>query len=125
MTQQAAAAYRRNAILTASPGKLVKMLYDAALANLDKAHREVSDAATRRGAAAGEAISKSYAIVGELRAALDFEVGGKIARDLDALYDYCLEQITAANAAREPQGLDNARRVLRTLKEAWDVVLTG
>ena len=31
---QAAATYQRNAVMTASPEKLVKMLYDGALKNL-------------------------------------------------------------------------------------------
>ena len=36
---QAAATYQRNAVMTASPEKLVKMLYDGAIKNLEKSQR--------------------------------------------------------------------------------------
>ena len=42
---QAAATYQRNAILTASPEKLVKLLYDGAIKNLEKSRVGLADAA--------------------------------------------------------------------------------
>lgn len=126
MTQHnAAATYRRNAILTASPSKLVKMLYEGAISNLERTRRELSEPANRRSAVAGEALGKAYGIIGELRAALDFEVGGDIARNLDRLYEFSLDQLTTANTTREPIHVDHTLSVMRTLKEGWDAVLTG
>ncbi len=126
MTQQSAAAtYRRNAVLTASPSKLVKMLYDGAIMNLERTRRELGDPANRRSAAAGESLGKAYGIIGELRAALDFDVGGDLARKLDSIYDFSLDQLTSANTTRDPVHIDNTLRVMRTLKEGWDAVLTG
>ena len=126
MTQlTAAATYRRNAILTASPSKLVKMLYEGAITNLERTRRELNDPASRRSAVAGEALGKAYGIIGELRAALDFEVGGDIARNLDALYEFSLDQLTTANTTREPTHVDHTLRVMRTLQEGWDAVLIG
>ena len=117
--------YRRNAILTASPSKLVKMLYEGAITNLERTRRELKEPANRRSAVAGEALGKAYGIIGELRAALDFEVGGDIARNLDALYEFSLDQLTTANTTREPIHVDHTLGVMRTLKEGWDAVLTG
>lgn len=123
--QNAAAAYRRNAILTASPSKLVKLLYEGAITNLERTRIELGNEATRRGVAAGESIGKAYGIIGELRAALDFKAGGEIARNLDTLYEYGLNELTTANVTRDPKHVDHTLRVMRTLKEGWDVVLTG
>jgi flagellar protein FliS len=126
MTQHnAAQTYRRNAILTASPSKLIQMLYEGAITNLERTRRELGHPASKRSAVAGEALGKAYGIIGELRAALDFEVGGDIARNLDVLYEFSLDQLTTANTSREPAPVDSTLRVMRTLKEGWDVVLAG
>jgi flagellar protein FliS len=124
-TQNAAAVYRRNTILTASPTKLVKLLYEGAITNLERTHRELSNPATKRSAAAGEALGKAYGIIGELRAALDFDAGGDLARDLDRLYEFGLDQLTSANVTRDPTHVTHTLRVLRTLQEGWNVVLAG
>ena len=122
---QAAATYQRNAILTASPEKLVKLLYEGAIKNLEQSRQALNDAGLCRSAEVGNALGTAIGIVSELRVSLDPQAGGKIASDLDRLYDYSLDQITQANATRTPQGVDNALQVLRTLKEGWDAVIPG
>lgn len=122
---QAAAAYQRNAVLTAAPEKLVKLLYEGAVRNLERSRAGLADPAARRSAEVGTALSRAIGIVGELRASLDHAAGGDLARDLDRLYDFVLDRITQANAARTPDGVEQALRVLRTLQEGWDAVLPG
>jgi flagellar protein FliS len=126
MTQHnAAAAYRRNAILTATPEKLVKLLYDGAIRNLERSRVGLADPATRRSAEVGTALSGAIAVLGELRAALDHEVGGEISRDLERLYEFGVDRISQANLSRTPEPVEEALAVLRTLKEAWDAVVPG
>lgn len=120
---QAAAAYQRNAVLTASPEKLVKLLYEGAIKNLEKSRAGLANESTRRAPETGTALSKAIGILGELRAALDHAAGGEIARDLDRLYEYSLDQISQANLSRTPGGVDQALQVMRTLKEGWDAVI--
>lgn len=120
---QAAATYQRNAVLTASPEKLVKLLYEGAIKNLEKSRAALSDEATRRSAETGTSLGKALGILGELRAALDPAAGGQIARDLDRLYEYSLDQIGQSNLSRTPAGVNNALQVLRTLKEGWDAIV--
>ena len=74
----AAAAYRRNAILTASPEKIVKLLYDGAIQNLERSRIGLSDPSTSHSAEVGIALGKALSIIGELRTALDHDVGGEI-----------------------------------------------
>lgn len=122
---QAAATYQRNAILTASPEKLVKLLYEGAIKNLEKCRTGLSDPKTSRSAEVGTALGKAIGILGELRASLDHAVGGTLSRDLDRLYEFSLDQVSQANVSRTPDGVNAALKVVRTLKEGWDAVVPG
>ncbi len=122
---QAAATYQRNAVLTASPEKLVKMLYDGAIKNLEKSRLGLNDPKTARTPEVGQTLSRAMGILGELRASLDHAAGGQIARDLDRLYEFGLDQLSQANLTRTPVGVNNTLQVMRTLKEGWDGVITG
>jgi len=120
---QAAATYQRNAVMTASPEKLVKMLYDGAIKNLERSKAGLSDGATARSPEVGQALSKAMGIIGELRASLDHAAGGDISRNLDQLYEFALDQLSQANLQRTPAGVNNTLEVLRTLKEGWDGIV--
>lgn len=119
----AAAAYRRNAILTASPEKIVKLLYDGAIQNLERSRIGLSDPSTSHSAEVGVALGKALSIIGELRTALDHDVGGEIAQNLELLYEFSTHQISEANISRTVEPVDNTLQVLRTLKEGWDGII--
>ena len=121
----AAAAYRQNAILTASPEKIIKLLYDGVIGNLERSRIGLLDPQTSRSAEVGVALGKALGIIGELRAALNHEVGGDISQNLDMLYEFSSEQISEANVTRTAEPIDNTLQVLRTLKEGWDGILPG
>jgi len=120
---QAAATYQRNAVLNASPEKLVQLLYDGAIKHLDKTRIGLADNKTARSAEVGQSLGKAMGILGELRASLDHAAGGEISRDLDRLYEFALDQLSQANLNRTPVGVENALRVVRTLKEGWDGIV--
>ena len=118
----AARAYRQQAVLTASKEKLVVLLYEGAIRYVDRAlHAMQADNV----AGVGEALSKAFAVVGELRSSIDREQGGDIAGDLDRLYGFIQDQIVLANRDRRPEPLTDARRILSTLKEGWDAITSG
>lgn len=119
----AAATYRRNAVMTASPEKLIKLLYNAAIRQMEQSRTYLGDPSTTQCAELGECLSKAIGIVGELRTALDHEVGGEVSKNLESLYEYCLDELSTANIQRQAQPVDNALQVMRTLKEAWDAVI--
>ncbi len=119
----AAAAYRKNAILTASPEKIIKLLYDGVIGNLERSRIGLLDPQTSRSAEVGVALGKALGIIGELRASLNHEVGGDISQNLDMLYQFSSEQISEANVTRTAEPIDNTLQVLRTLKEGWDGIL--
>lgn len=119
----AAEAYRRNAILTASPEKLVKMLYDGAIQNLERSRIGLCDTSTSRSEKVGIALGKAMSIICELRSSLDHEAGGDVAAKLDSLYEFSVDQITQANLTRSAQPVEHTLTVLRTLKEGWDGII--
>lgn len=120
---RAAATYQHNAVMTASPEKIVKLLYEGAIKRLEQARVGLQAAQTARSPEVGAALSKAIGIIGELRACLDHDAGGDIARDLDALYEFALDQVSQSNLERTPDGVLAALDVLRTLKEAWDGIV--
>lgn len=122
---QAAATYQRNSILNATPEKLVKMLYDGAIKHLEKSRIGLTETKTARSAEVGQSLSRAMGIIGELRASLDHAAGGQIARDLDRLYEFSLDQLSQSNLTRTPTGVSNTLQVMRTLKEGWDGIIAG
>lgn len=123
--KRAPAAYIENRVMTASPVKLVKLLYEGALRHLEIARQELGTKATRSSAKAGESLGKAMAILGELRASLNMPSGGKIAQDLDRLYEFAIHSISEANIRRDPQPLEACLKVVRIVKGAWDELAGG
>jgi flagellar protein FliS len=110
--------YLEAAVTTATPEKLVVLLYDGALQALKRAEHAMAT-----GKPPGPAIGKALAIVGELRASLDCERGGDIAGNLFALYGFVTDRLIKANVARAPEPIGEARLVLVKLKEGWDGIV--
>jgi flagellar protein FliS len=104
-------------IASASPHKLIVMLYDGALVALLSAKTNI---AANNIAAKGTAISKAITIIDNgLRASLDKEAGGEIAANLDALYDYMSRRLLHANLKNDVPAIDEVHGLLSDLREAW------
>lgn len=101
----------------ASPHSLVVMLFDGALLALAIAQKEMKAGDI---AAKSKAISKAIAIVDEgLRASLNKEAGGDIARSLNALYEYITNRLLQANLKNNPDFITEAQQLLGELRGAW------
>ncbi len=108
--------YRQTQVQSRTPLELVVMLYDGALTflHLSREAIERRDVAARR-----DASSRALAIISELQSTLNLDEGGEIATQLDALYGYvntCILQAAQDNAVGP---LDDATRVLQTLRDSW------
>ncbi len=119
----AAGAYQRNSILNASPEKLVVLMYDGAIQHLERARIGLRSPSQQYSSNVGMSLGKALAIISELRATLDHERGGEIAANLDRLYDYCVEQISATNIERRPDPIEAPIEVMKTLREGWNGVV--
>lgn len=102
----------------ADPHMLIAMLFQGALLAISNA----KNAMLRKDIPAkSKAISHTIRIIGEgLRASLDKNVGGKLAQDLDALYEYMCLRLVNANLNNDIKVLDEVARLLSEIKGAWD-----
>ena len=57
-----------------------------------------------------------------MRSSLDEGTGGKLARDLDALYRYLVTRLTVANLRNDPSALAECARLLQPIREAWQAI---
>ncbi|MND30698.1 Flagellar protein FliS [compost metagenome] len=101
----------------ASPHRLIQMLMEGGLTRLAQAR-----GAIERGQLAqkGELIGKAIAIIGGLRDGLNFEQGGDIAANLDALYEYMVSRLLEANLKSDAALVDEVAGLLRNVKSGWD-----
>ncbi len=109
-------AYKKTSVKTSSKEQILLMLYQSAIKSCKKAIEAIE---RKDVPAKGEHIGKLQDIVVELNNALDFEVGGDIAKELSALYDYILFASTQANIKIDKAPLTGCLNVLNTLYEGW------
>ncbi|MBF6990365.1 MULTISPECIES: flagellar export chaperone FliS [Cupriavidus] len=119
--RQAANAYAQVGVhtgaMSASPHKLITMLYDGARAAIARAkfHLEGGNIAER-----GNAISKAIDIIDNgLRAVLDHNAGGEISANLESLYEYMVRRLMLANLRSDAALLAEVDTLLESLASAW------
>ncbi len=113
------AAYLQQAVLTASPGQLVVMLYDGACRFLTQAAYAMREGDVAK---AGQRLSRAEAIIEELLVTLDLEQGGEIASRLQGLYVFHLRHLSEARMEQDPGKVDQVRTHLAELRESWAAV---
>lgn len=112
-------AYFDDEILSASPLRLVCLLYGKAVAELRNARQFL--ASKNVGARVG-AISKACDILAELTGSLDLEQGGETARRLQELYAYSISRLMRANLDQADEPIAEVLGLLITLHEGWEQI---
>jgi len=104
-------------VLAATPHKLIVMLFDGAKMAIDRAYLHTQN---KEIAAKGRAISHAISIINEgLRASLNKQVGGEIALNLDALYEYMANRLLEANLNNDLAMLTEVSGLIVELRGAW------
>lgn len=92
------------------------MLYEAAIKFTKKAiiaceQKNISDR--------GYNIGKAYDIILELNNTLDHRIGGEVARNLENLYYFMMDQLMKSNIKGDIEPLKSVSKCLETLYEGW------
>jgi flagellar protein FliS len=112
-------AYRDREIRTASPSRLVVLVFDCAMSNLYRARRAVE---TRNIEQRVEAVGKARDAIMELLVTLNVEQGGKLATNLQSLYAFILAELV--DVARRPDGarLETIIKIVGELRSAFETI---
>lgn len=119
-----AQSYRQNSVQTASPGQLILMLFDGALRFMNRAIQgfELADVAQRYETVHINLV-KTQAIIDELQASLNFEVGGDFPRTMSSLYDFLRTQLRTANVKKDAAPVHIVIELLGDIRGAWSTML--
>lgn len=113
--------YQVHSVATAGPAQLVLLLFDRAIVAIARAeHAAGSDGHAPALETVNHELQRAQDILTELRVALDHEQGGDIARNLDALYEFCLDRLVTANITKDVSGLGPVSRTIQGIRDAWD-----
>lgn len=111
-----AQAYRRVAVESASPVRVLDELYARLLLDCDRAKQAIVE---KRIADKGMAISHGLQIVDELAAAVDVKVAPELGSNLLRLYDFCRERLVFANLKLDTNALEEASNIIAILRQAF------
>lgn len=121
VSSRSAAAYKRASIEAsvdmADPHQLVNLLFEALQRALGSAKLSM-----QAGDVPGKCkqISNAISILEEgLKAPLDLEKGGDIAKNLNDLYEYCVHRLVMANARNDQAALDEVSRLIEPVASGW------
>lgn len=111
----ARARYATDAVTTATPARLLIMLYDRLVRDLVAAERAVEE---RNPTVANDQLLHAQRIVAELAGSLDPTVwdGGP---GLAQLYDFLQRELVAANIDKDAARVRGCREVVEPLRDAW------
>lgn len=112
--------YFEQSINTASPAKLVEMLYTGALTFLEQAKKAIEE---KDMVTASNKIVRVEDIVMELNISLDLDKGLEIGKNLRSLYTYIYKILLDANSKKDLQMLDEAYKYLKELHDIWVEVM--
>ncbi len=107
-------------VQSASPHKLVAMLFDGYFESVAMAKAAITAGQTEL---KGREIGRAVRIVEEgLKASLNLAAGGALASDLSDLYAYVTLRLTQANLKNDAAALDECRALVEPLRDAWQSI---
>lgn len=107
-------------IVGATPHQLIVLLYDGAINAMKRAEIYFQSGNIAR---RGEMISRAINIIDNgLRAGLDHEKGGKIAEELESLYEYISRTLLEANLNKSGEKLPHLIALMTVMQETWQAI---
>lgn len=116
MDKRVSEQYLMQQLMSASPAKLVAMLYDRAVGLLN----EVIDAIDKKDVERRwRANKKATEVICHLWETLDMERGGDVAANLNQLYGFMLRRLTAVDLDNNAEAAREVIRLLEPLRKSW------
>ena len=122
MNDTASQHYLNQELMTASPARLVVMLYDRVIQCLNEAIKAIEDGDVER---RWKSNRKANEIITHLAMTLNFEEGGQIALNLNDLYRFMLRSLVNVDVRSDPQPAREVIKLIEPLRESWDQLAKG
>jgi flagellar secretion chaperone FliS len=111
--------YREAAVRGASPVELVIRLYEQMIEDLRQAVKALEQNDVER---RSNKINHAILVLAHLQSQLEFQAGGKVARDLETFYNVLRQNLVQAQVAGSRQLLAQQITDLLAVREAWSEV---
>lgn len=112
----AAEAYKRQQVLTATPEALTLMLYNGCLKFMDEGIKALQ-AEKPNFEQANISLQKAQNIISEFRVTLDMQY--EISKQLMPLYNYTYDRLVEGNMKSDPKPIEEAKEIITDLRDAW------
>ena len=119
--------YREIGVKTASQGKLIVMLYQAAVNNLGEAISMMDDTGKIEACnieGFGSRVQKAEDIITELEMSLNMDMG-EISQNLMSLYVYFNKVLLESSFKHDKKMLSFVYKELNELKDSWEVIASS
>lgn len=108
--------YQKNEVETATPEKILILLYDGAINFLNKAKVSMEEGNISE---THKNIMGCEKIILEFMNTLDMKEGQELAKNLYNLYDYLYNTLVTANLQKDMKKIDEVLVHLKSLRETW------
>ncbi|MHA6481278.1 flagellar export chaperone FliS [Paenibacillus sp. strain BS8-2] len=112
-------AYQKNNYETASPHRLITMLYDGAIRFMNQS---IANVQAQDIAATNLSLTRAQDIMNELIACLNFEQGQEVATNLNSIYRYTIDLLVQANIQKRVEPIEEAIVIVKDIREAWQAI---
>ena len=110
----AAEAYKRQQVLTATPEQLTLMLYNGCLKFIGEGIDAVNN---KKYEDANTSLQKAQRIISEFRLTLNMDY--EISHQLFPLYNYVYDRLIEGNMKSDVAPLEEAKEIITELRDAW------
>ncbi|MDI6792672.1 MAG: flagellar export chaperone FliS [bacterium] len=112
--------YRQASVETASPTKLVLMLYEGAIKFLNQAKEGLAE---KKYDIVSARLIRTQEILNELMISLDMKQGGELAANLNRLYDYMNRRLIDANIKKDREIVEEIQGMFVDLRDTWNEMM--
>jgi flagellar protein FliS len=114
MVNNAAEAYKRQQIMTATPEALTLMLYNGCLKFMNEGKDAIE---AKQWEQANTSLQKAQNIISEFRITLNMEY--EISKQLMPLYNYTYDRLVEGNIKSDTAMVQEAIDIIKELRDAW------